>query len=75
MSIEVRRKYLSEKQTAEYMGVSPSTIRRMVSDGVIPITRIGKRRIVISLERLEKWLDSQTSQAASSPTVVKKVRR
>lgn len=45
--------YLSIDEAATVMSMSPSTIRRRISDGTIPAYECGRRAIRIRLEDLE----------------------
>jgi excisionase family DNA binding protein len=45
--------YLSIEEAAEVMSLSTKTIRRRISDGLIPAYRCGRRNIRIRLDELE----------------------
>lgn len=61
---EPRRRTLSVKETAAIVGVSTSTIYRLVRADRIPFKRVG-RRILIARDELEAWL---SPNAASDGT-------
>ena len=50
------RRLLSSKKAAEYLGVSPNTIRKFVSDGKLPAYKIGDKLIKFDPEDLNKYL-------------------
>ena len=54
----VPRTALSIAETALSIGVSERTIQRMISEGILPVVHLGKRRL-IPVEMLRKWLSDQ----------------
>ncbi len=40
------QEFLGISAASEYMGVSPDTIRRRVSDGTIPASRLGRKILI-----------------------------
>jgi excisionase family DNA binding protein len=43
------RKYISIGAAAEYLDVTPKTIRRFISEGRLPAYRLGKRMLRVDL--------------------------
>jgi excisionase family DNA binding protein len=64
------RRLLNRDEAAEYIGVSASTLDRLVADGIMPPARaLGDRRVVwdrISLDRCIDELPIKTTRKASS---------
>jgi excisionase family DNA binding protein len=54
---------LNNSQAAEFLGVSPHSLRRYVALKQIPFTKIGKRLVRFRLADLEAYLTRQTVQA------------
>jgi excisionase family DNA binding protein len=48
-----REPYLSKTESAEYLGVSTKTIRRLIASGALPAYRVGPRNIRIKASDLE----------------------
>jgi len=48
--------WLSIEQSADYLGVSPMTVRRMIADGRLPGYRLGQRLIRIKSDDLDTVL-------------------
>lgn len=48
---------LTIDEAAEYVGVSPSTIRRAIARGEIPARRIGPRLVRLRMSDLDRWGD------------------
>lgn len=46
-------RYLSVKDAAAYVGSSPCTIRRRISDGTLPASRFGPKQIKIDRRDLD----------------------
>ena len=55
------KKILTAKETAEYLRISYWTLMDKARKGEIPCIRIGKR-VVFSMERLDKWMEEQESR-------------
>jgi excisionase family DNA binding protein len=49
--------FLSVKETAEVLGVSPITIYRGISSGEIPVKKIGSRQLIP-----RSWLEETSPQ-------------
>ena len=54
--LKVRERWGSIDVAAERLGVSPRTVRRMISRGELPAYRVGKRLIRIDLLELDDLL-------------------
>lgn len=52
---------LSVGEAAERVGVSRAQLYPLVMSGAIPSIIVGKRRRLIPLAALERWLDAHTS--------------
>lgn len=48
------KRFLNQKETAEYLGVNAVTIRKAIKAGTIPYKRLG-RLYVFSVQALEQW--------------------
>jgi excisionase family DNA binding protein len=46
----------SVEEAADYIGVSPRTVRSMIYTGKIPVVSCG-RRLILDLQDLNVWLD------------------
>lgn len=53
------RKNLRYSGAAEYTGLSESYLRRLVYDGKIPFSKIGKA-VVFNSQELDRWIDEQS---------------
>ncbi|MGD0826594.1 MAG: helix-turn-helix domain-containing protein [Desulfobaccales bacterium] len=51
---------LNNTEAAQFLGVSPYTLRRYVALRLIPFTRIGKRLVRFQMSALESYLARQT---------------
>jgi excisionase family DNA binding protein len=54
---------LNNTEAAEYLGISPHSLRRYVALKLIPFTKIGKRLVRFRLADLQAYLTRQTVQA------------
>lgn len=50
--------YMTIPETAQYLKVSTTTVRRQITEGIIPATRIGTR-IIVSRKRLVEVLNNK----------------
>jgi excisionase family DNA binding protein len=48
--------YLSVIQAGEYLGISKSSVYRLIESGAIPYTNVGKRNLRLRIEDLDKYL-------------------
>lgn len=48
--------YLSVIQAGEYLGISKSSVYRLIESGAIPYTSVGKRNLRLKIEDLDKYL-------------------
>jgi len=55
--------FLSKKEVAEILGVSMSTVNRLISDGMLKMVRISRKRIGISEKDLQEYIDSRKKQS------------
>lgn len=51
---DLPRRYASIDATAEYIGVSPKTVRRLISAGTLTGYRIGPRLLRVDLAELDQ---------------------
>lgn len=51
-----RNKYLSARELAAYLGVAPNSIANWERQGLIPVIRLGRRRLY-RLDRVETALE------------------
>lgn len=54
---------LNVEDAAKYLLVSKALVYMMIQRKEIPHIRLGKRRVIIRKNDLEKWLEKQTEQA------------
>jgi excisionase family DNA binding protein len=52
----VLKRYLSVAQAAQYSGLSPVTIRRLIRDGRLRGRRPGARRVLIDREDIDQLM-------------------
>jgi len=50
------RKFVSITEAAEYLGLSPKTIRNMIERGDLPAWRIGRKTIRLDLRDLDAMI-------------------
>ncbi len=55
-SESIPRKWISQQQAAEYLGVTTRTIRQMIADGRLTGYRSGSRLIRIDLDEIDAAL-------------------
>lgn len=62
------RRYLSLLETAEWAGVSRSTVLRWSAVGVFPAkVRLGPGRVAWDLQELERWARSRAAEPEPAP--------
>ncbi len=55
------REVMNLRQASSYLGVSPDTLYRYISDGVVPAFKLGNRwKLRKSI--LDRWMESKMSQ-------------
>jgi excisionase family DNA binding protein len=54
---EIMEDLLNTRETAEYLGFHPETIRRFAREGTLPCIRLGRKRLRFRKEELEQWMD------------------
>jgi excisionase family DNA binding protein len=52
----MNRRWVSVNETADYLGMHPCTIRRLIDRGKLPYARIG-RNVRIDLKKLDAQLE------------------
>jgi excisionase family DNA binding protein len=65
--IAPERQYLTYREAAEKLRVSPSTIGRLVRAGLLPAVRIGKAKnsaVRIASDELDRWLYANPEDTA-----------
>jgi excisionase family DNA binding protein len=60
--MEVVKQYLTKKEVAEMLSLSPKTIERLMRDqyNPLPYTKTG-RFVRISMKKLNEWLNKQSN--------------
>jgi len=58
------QRYLSPAQVAEMLGVSRSTVLRLLRSGTLTSIRVGPRTIRVSLAELERFMEARTVPSA-----------
>lgn len=61
---ELYTRYLSVKETSAYLGVSQSTVRKLLGEKTLPSFRV-RNQIFIRLQDIDDWIESQVKE---SPT-------
>lgn len=56
MSTANRRQWLTQEEAADYLKITPRTVRRMVSSGQLPAFRLGPRLLRIDLADVDALL-------------------
>jgi excisionase family DNA binding protein len=51
---------------AEYLGLSECTLRRYVSLGLVPYTKLGLKLVRFDPERLREWVESRRVEPRSN---------
>lgn len=57
---------LTVAQVADYLHLHPLTVRRLLKDGILPASKVG-REWRIERAELDRWIDEQTKQNSASP--------
>ena len=55
-SIPLQKRLFSVEEAAEYLSLSPWTIREMGTHGRLPVVRLG-RRVLFDREDLDQWIE------------------
>lgn len=66
------RRYITVAETAEYLQVSPTTVRRLIADGELTGYRMGRSRRTIRVDLNE--IDDQLMRPMNAPPRVRKQR-
>ena len=54
---------LTEREVADYLAISPETLRRLRYAGEIPYVPLGRRLVRYRREDLDRWLNERTVAA------------
>jgi len=65
MSRQNARKYLTTKQAAEYLGLSPRTLERMRRNGGGPVYRKHGRHVLYHINDLDAWSRARAQQTTA----------
>lgn len=57
--MNMEEKVLTVQRLAEYLGLKPSSVYRLIHQGEIPATKDGKR-LIVDFADAERWLDEKT---------------
>jgi excisionase family DNA binding protein len=68
----VTRRYITIAETAEYLPVSPATVRRLIADGELTGYRMGRSRRTVRVDLNE--IDAQLMRPLNAPARVRKRR-
>lgn len=68
----VTRRYITIAETAEYLQISPHTVRRLIADGELTGYRMGSSRRTIRVDLNE--IDDQLMRPLNAPPRVRKRR-
>jgi excisionase family DNA binding protein len=55
-----------DRASAEYIDLSPATIRRLIARGEFPHIRV-ETRVLVPVAALAQWVEQRTIAAGSSP--------
>jgi excisionase family DNA binding protein len=67
-----RRRLINTRQLAELLNFSPMHIRRLASEGKLPVPlRLGERKLLWRVADVEAFLDPTSSQQSPSGTLNK----
>lgn len=58
--------YLTMNETAEYLGVSYSTVRRLIRNGDLPVVRLAPRAIRITREAVDATAEAMTERRVTA---------
>ncbi len=58
-SIDVFREVMDIRQASDYLGISPDTLYKYASEGVVPAFKLGNRWR-FKRSRLDEWMDQQS---------------
>lgn len=58
--------FLTPRELAERLRISPSTLERLIARGTLPIHRFGRQRR-FSVEDVERWISSQRDPGWMNP--------
>lgn len=61
-----RRPLVDVDGVAEYLSISPASVRRLVLHGEIPVTRPTPRAVRFDLDEVDEWLAERTTPAVAS---------
>lgn len=53
------KQMMTYDEAADYLKVSPRTVRRLVSDGKLGVIRVSYKNVVIPSDDIEKFLNDQ----------------
>jgi len=67
LSVMAISTYLAPAHVAAILGVSRSTVLRLVRTGQLPCIRVGPRTIRVSVEELERFLAARISPSPDAP--------
>ncbi|MCC6912750.1 MAG: helix-turn-helix domain-containing protein [Rhodospirillaceae bacterium] len=63
------RKYLTTKQAAEYLGLSPRTLERMRREGGGPVYRKHGRHVLYHIDDLDAWSKARARPSTAGQPV------
>lgn len=58
-------RFFDKKEVAKILGVSLSTVNRLISDGMLKVVRVSRKRVGISERDLQEYIDSCRKQSNS----------
>jgi excisionase family DNA binding protein len=62
---QTRRRYASVAEAADYLGLSPKTLRRYIASGRLTAYRVGPRHLRVDLDEVDDKLARPIPTAAS----------
>ena len=51
-------KLLTANEVAAHIGLSVKSVRRLTSQQLLPVLKLGKRRVMYDPKDIERWLDT-----------------
>ncbi len=62
------REVMDIRQASDYLGISPDTLYKYASEGVVPAFKLGNRWR-FKRSRLDEWMDQQSDLQSGTPVI------
>lgn len=70
MNQKPRRVAITPSEIASEYGIGLTTVYALIRDGQIPAARIGKRKLLVMVSRLEEWLAANEATQVSKKNAI-----